>query len=276
MSRRLAAGGFALALALVGACSNAAEPPTSPTSTEQPQGAANPDGSTLKATAPELRSPVGGGQLKTARPALVSGTSEGLFVPGNFTYRFEVSTPSGSVVHTSPLVGANGGEVSYQLPADLALNTRYRWRARAELGAHPGPWADYGEFVTTDYRGLVPRPPDGQWPTSGAAIVAYIGQSFPDKLVRTSSEGARVENMAFLRDRIIEAGICGGLDLARNLKRGRGPHSIDALAWRLPDGEVEVVDIASAYDAYRQPLRLHWFVTVGPPGYDPLPDHPGC
>jgi hypothetical protein len=39
---------------------------------------------------------------------------------------------------------------------------------------------------------------------------------------------------------------------------------------------VEVVDIASAYDEFRAPLRLHWFIVAGPPGYDPLPNHPGC
>lgn len=276
MSRRLAAGGFAIVLAFAGACSDTAETPISPSSTEQSEGAANPDGSSLKASAPELRSPVGGGQLDTVRPTLVAGLSQALYVDANFVYRFEVSTPSGTVVHTSPAVGAGGGEVRYQLPANLELNTRYRWRARAEMGEHAGPWAGYGEFVTDDYRGLVPRPADGNWPSSGPAVVAYVASAFPDRLGRTSNEGERVENMSFLRDRIIEAGVCGGLDVARNLKRGRGPHSIDAIAWRLSNGKVEVVDIASAYDEYRQPLRLHWFIVAGPPGYDPLPDHPGC
>jgi len=276
MSRRLAASGLAVALAFAGACSRAAEPPTAPASSEQPQGAANPDGSTLKATPPDLRSPTGGGQLDTARPTLVAGSSQGLYTTASFVYRFEVSTPSGTVVHTSPLVSANGGEVRYALPSDLALNTPYRWRARAELGDHVGPWADHGEFITTDYRGLNPRPPDGQWPTTGPAVVAYVAAAFPDRLVRTAGVGDRVEHMEFLRDRIIEAGICGGLDLARNLKRGRGPHSTDAIAWRRPDGFVEVVDIASAYDAFREALRLHWFIVAGPSGYDPLPNHPGC
>lgn len=275
MSRRLAAGGFAIVLSFACACSDTAETPLSPSSTEQSEGAANPDGSSLKASAPELRSPVGGGQLDTTRPSLVIGLSQALYAEASFVYRFEVSSPSGTVLHTSPAVQPNGGEVRYQLP-DLGLNTRYRWRARAEMGEHAGPWAAYGEFVTDDYRGLVPRPPDCNWPSSGPAVVSYIAASFPDRLERTGDEGERVANMEFLRDRIIEAGICGGLDLARNLKRGRGPHSIDALAWRLPNGRVEVVDLASAYDDYRQHLRLHWFIVAGPPGYDPLPDHPGC
>jgi hypothetical protein len=272
MSRRLTAGGFAVLLAFAGACSSDADSPMSPTPTE----ATNPDGSTLKASAPELRSPVGGGQLDTARPTLVTSVARALFVATDFVYRFEVSSPDGNVAYTSALVNADGDQVTHQLPADLALNTRYRWRARAEMGPDAGPWADYGEFVTTDYRGLVPRPPDGQWPTSGPAVVQYVAASFPQKLERTSGVGDRVENMEFLRDRIIEAGICGGLDLARNLKRGKGPHSIDAIAWRRSSRSVDVIDIASAYDAHRERLRLHWFTVAGPPGYDPLPNHPGC
>ena len=276
MSRRFAVGGFAVILVFVAACSRDAEGPVTPTGTELTQGTANPDGSTLKASAPEPRSPVGGTQLDTARPTLVTGTSSALYVATPFIYRFEVSTPAGAVVYRSPAVAADGDQVSHELPEDLALNTRYRWRARAEMDTHAGPWANYVEFITTDYRGLVPRPADGQWPRSGLAIVQYVGAAFPERLVRTSSVDTRIENMAFLRDRIIEAGICGGLNLARNLKRGKGPHSIDALAWKLPNGFVEVVDLASAYDDNRQTLRLHWFVTLGPPGYDPMPNHPGC
>jgi hypothetical protein len=77
--------------------------------------------------------------------------------------------------------------------------------------------------------------------------------------------------MEFLRDRVIETGICGGLDLGRNLKRGVGPYSIDALAWKLPSGFVEVVDIGFAYDDTSIPLRLTWGIVEGPPGYDGYP-----
>jgi hypothetical protein len=80
--------------------------------------------------------------------------------------------------------------------------------------------------------------------------------------------------MEFLRDRIIETGICGGMDLAWNRKRGTGPHSIDALAWRT-GGRVEVVDVGVAYDDTSRPLRLTWNIVAGPPGYDPYP-RPNC
>jgi hypothetical protein len=82
--------------------------------------------------------------------------------------------------------------------------------------------------------------------------------------------------MLFLRDRIIEAGVCGGLDVALNRKRGFGEHSTDAIAWRKPNGFIEVVDIAAAFDDKTIPLVLHWAIVEGPQGYDPYPNHPGC
>jgi hypothetical protein len=79
--------------------------------------------------------------------------------------------------------------------------------------------------------------------------------------------------MEFLRDRIIEIGRCSGFDLAWNLKRGVGPHSIDALAYDVDGrggrGRIAVMDLASGYDEFRAPLDLHWIEVAGPPGYDP-------
>lgn len=237
---------------------------------------AGPDGITLKVTPPTPVSPTGGIRTDTLEPEFVLTDAEGLFADPVLEHRIELYTAGGTFVLNSPKLAPNGTpETRWEVPDNLELDTAYRWRARAEIGADYGPWSDFADFITLDYRGLVPRPPDGNWPSNGPAVVAYIAASFPDYLERTS-EPERVENMIFLRDRIIEAGVCGGLDLARNLKRGTGPHSIDALAWRTPAGNVEVVDLASAYDDASQVLRLHWFIVDGPPGYDPLPDHPGC
>ena len=63
--------------------------------------------------------------------------------------------------------------------------------------------------------------------------------------------------MMFLRDRIIEAGKCGGMDLVWNLKRGGPERSIDVIAWRRPDGNMGV-DIAFDYDNYGSTLQLTW------------------
>jgi hypothetical protein len=158
----------------------------------------------------------------------------------------------------------------------LLLDQPYRWRARVEINGRFGPWSEFANFLSLDYRGLVPRPANGAWPNNGPAVVQYIMDMFPDYLHPTALTAQRIEHMEFLRDRIVEAGVCGGLDVARNLKRGIGPHSHDAIAWRKPNGFVEVVDIASAFDDKTIPLVLHWQIVSGPPGYDPLPNHPGC
>jgi len=113
------------------------------------------------------------------------------------------------------------------------------------------------------------------YPSTGPALVAFVAERHPDRLAADVSADERVANMEFLRDQVIAAGICGGLDLARNLKRGVGPHSIDAIAWRHPDGGLDVVDIAAAYDDTGRHLRLHWIVVDGPAGWDPIAE-PSC
>jgi len=274
MKERFIAAGLAGVIAMAAGCSRGSESPTSPTAATAPEGAALPDGSTLKATAPSLQSPTGGGRIDTTRPNLVVGRSQGRHVPATFQYVFEISTPGGTIVHTSPKVLSNADQITYRAP-DLELDTAYRWRARAELGSYFGPWSAYGEFLTIDYRGLVPRPANGVWPSNGDAVVGYVAASFPERLVPTSTLNQRIANMEFLRDRIIETARCGGMDVTWNLKRGVGPHSHDAVAWR--DGpRVRVIDIASAFDDNRSTLRLHWVEVAGPPGYDPYRNHPGC
>lgn len=113
------------------------------------------------------------------------------------------------------------------------------------------------------------------YPQNGEDLVAYIVTKYPDRLVATGDYDTRARNMEFVRDRMIDSGICGGMDLARNMKRGSGPISADAIAWR-PDGvRVEVVDIASDWDNYGRPLELHWFIVSGPPGWSPV-GTPAC
>ena len=274
--RMLYSTATALMLAVAAACSQPANPisPTAaPTGTD-----AAADGSTLKVTAPALVFPVGGLRTDTLEPVFRIGSSSARF--GNsptLEYRIEVYNTAGQLIRNSPKLtpGANG-QSSWEFPDLLTLDTRYRWRARAEMGNRFGPWSANAEFLSLDYRGIVPRPPDGKWPSDPEVMIAYIMDSFPERLVTTEHLPERIENMEFLRDRIIEAGRCGGLDLAWNLKRGIGPHSHDAIAWRTPSGDDEVVDIASAFDDENIPLQLHWAIVSGPPGYDPYPNHPGC
>ncbi len=62
--------------------------------------------------------------------------------------------------------------------------------------------------------------------------------------------------MMFLRNRIIEAGICGGLNLGYNLKRGGPELSIDFIAEQR--GATYGYDIARDYDNFRNELQLYW------------------
>jgi hypothetical protein len=117
--------------------------------------------------------------------------------------------------------------------------------------------------------------PNAGYPHDGDELVAYIAAKYPERLLPTADYDARARDMEFIRDRMVEAGICGGMDLARNLKRGVGPLSMDAIAWR-PDGvTVQVVDIAASWDAFWEPMRLQWLIVGGPPGWDPI-EAPAC
>lgn len=278
MVRRITtAVGTAAALAVALACSTAPGSPTSPLPASASADAAA-DGSTLKVTAPSLQSPINTVQLATLSPTFVLTNATALYSSTpTLTYRIEISTPAGVVVYTATSVAAgSSGSTTWQIPEDLALDADFRWRARAEYGSAVGPWSGYGTFRSLDYRGLNPRPLNGQWPTTGDEVAAYITAVWPQYLEPTATLAERLEHMEFIRDRFIEAGICGGLDFALNLKRGVGPHSHDAIAWRKPNGNIEVIDIASAFDDKTITMSLHFAAVGGEPGYDPYPNHPGC
>ena len=106
-------------------------------------------------------------------------------------------------------------------------------------------------------------------------VIARVAARYPERLAEGVSLDARMANMAFLRDRIIETGICGGLNLAWNQKTS-GLRSIDAINWRHGDDDVnDVVDLAFGYDDTDRPLALRWHITHGPAGWDPFPP-PSC
>ncbi|MEZ5316892.1 MAG: hypothetical protein R2752_05775 [Vicinamibacterales bacterium] len=120
-----------------------------------------------------------------------------------------------------------------------------------------------------------PSPSNPCASSNGEFVVECIEDRYPERRQAGVSLAQRIADMEFLRDRVIEAGRCGGLDLAWNLKRGVGPHSTDALAWRHSNGFVDVVDIGAAFDDTSQPLNLQWIIVSGPPGYDGYPSG-GC
>ena len=95
------------------------------------------------------------------------------------------------------------------------------------------------------------------YPTNGPDVIAYVAAKYPERLVGGISRDERIQNMMFLRDRVIEAGKCGGMDLGWNLKRGGPDVSVDFITERR-DGVVYGHDIAFDYDNPDHPLQLYW------------------
>ncbi len=162
-----------------------------------------------------------------------------------------------------------GGQTTFTPNGDLAVNQQHFWRVRASDGEATSSWAQTQTFRTP----LAPTPGPGPGPgpgnggscasNNGDQIVRCVAAKYPERLAAGVSLDQRIGNMEFLRDRVIEAGICGGLDLAWNQKRGVGPRSIDAIAWR-HDGIDDVVDVGAAYDDTSRPLGLQWGIVARP------------
>ena len=103
---------------------------------------------------------------------------------------------------------------------------------------------------------IVPSPAR-VFPSNGPDIIADVSARYPERLAAGVSFEERAENMRFLRDRIIETGMCGGMQLGWNMKRGGPDISTDFLAWHRDDGDMGV-DLGFSYDDTSQPLRLQW------------------
>jgi hypothetical protein len=108
------------------------------------------DGSTLKATAPTLVSPVNNVELTTMRPTLQIGTSSGKYASQGFDYEFEIQTAAGATVHKQTVGGTSSTPGD-----DLQPQSSYRWRARAVLASSVGPWSDFGTFRTISIPGCI-------------------------------------------------------------------------------------------------------------------------
>jgi hypothetical protein len=111
-----------------------------------------------------------------------------------------------------------------------------------------------------------PPPPGSGIPCAlgdGEDIVDCVASRWPERLVPTGSLGERQDNMKFLRDRIIEAGKCSGMDLGWNLKRGGPEISIDFLTWQSSGGLLGI-DIAVDYDNIGKTLELQWLIGTFP------------
>lgn len=234
---------------------------------------------------PNPVAPVGNVRVTTQTPELRvrNAVSSGPHLP--LEYNFQVSTtPSFNSIMTNDWVPEGGAETAFTVPYSPAGDVALYWRVRAaDDEGNAGGWSRTESYRTQVIAsgggggggGGVPGTPGNCASNNGPTIVKCIESKYPSYLAAGVSSHQREANMAFLRDRIIEAGICGGLELGWNRKRGNGPHSIDALAWRTGHGD-EVVDVGSAYDDTGRTLGLQWGIVAGPPGFDGYSPRPNC
>lgn len=183
---------FALgAAALTVACADASRGALSPSATDA-DASANPDGSTLKVSAPAVVSPRAGEQLSTARPTLVFANATGRFAAVSLQYRVEVTNAAGAVVQTRVVPQAAGATTSWPLDADLPFSTTMSWRVRPELDGQLGSWSS-----TETFRTPAPPPPPG--PVRGNIsiqrafdIIVTIHDTLRFDLGRNSTRDARI------------------------------------------------------------------------------------
>jgi hypothetical protein len=233
--------------------------PTLPTT----ESTTNADGTKLKASAPQPSAPRASVRVSNLTPQLsiVNAAPNESNTGATLSYQFEISEGSTLIVQ-SPMVSASTDTSTlWTVPANtLKLNKTYSWRARAFYGDVDGSWSEVATFRT-------PLPPPVDGPVScassaGAEIVKCVGRAYPAYLVATEQGSNSLErrkaNMAFIRDRIIETGLCKGLNLGRNFKRGGPEISFDFIVWR--SDRDRGVDLATGYDELKLPIRLKWQV----------------
>jgi hypothetical protein len=258
---------IALAAAACADGTGSALTPTLPTATSTE---VNADGTRLKASAPQPTSPISATRVSTLTPTLHLANATGTFDSSSqLAYVFEVSEGS-TVIYKSDPIAAAGGETTFTVPADvLQHNKTYSWNAYA---IHSGVAGSKSDVVT--FRSPVPPAPPADRPgpvfcagSSGPEIIQCVARAYPEKLVSTStgdfSDERRAANMEFIRDRIIETGLCKGLNLGQNFKRGTPEISRDFIVLRSnrgKNGRDRGVDIARGYDNNRERLQLAWQV----------------
>jgi hypothetical protein len=148
MDRRMLRLGAGLALVVfTAACAQNPESPMSPSATGTST-AANPDGSTLKVSAPTPVSPADGAVADSVRPTVTFRNATGRFTSVALSYRVQVFNAAGAVLGEFVVSQDASGQTSLGAEADLAFDTEYRWRVRAEFSGEAGPWSAVWSFKT--------------------------------------------------------------------------------------------------------------------------------
>lgn len=241
---------------------------------------------TIAALAPV--SPANGETIASNTPTLVARNGAVTGPAGAVTVRFELAADAGFgqmiAVWSAPRAG---GDTTSVQGTPLTAGREYFWRAQASDGTVTSPYSAATSFRTPAETPAppppTPNPPNpppggggGPWPTNGQAVLEYVTRNYSQYLRPTGSLDERRHNMEILRDHMIASGICGGMQLGRNLKRGGPEISHDYLVERI-GGRWVGVDIGHDFDNIGRPLQLTWahmpddaYATYG--GFDgPLP-----
>lgn len=240
---------------------------------------------------PQLVSPTGDVRVSELTPTLVVSNAPRSGPVASIVYEFQVALDEGfgrvALTIEKPEMPTH---TSKGIESALGYDTRYYWRARAwEMSKNmAGPWSPTASFRTPAAPAAPPAPPSpgtpvgtggpvkcgGRYPDNGPDVIACVAAAYPQYLQPVGSQSQRVANMDFLRDRIIETGLCGGLEFGRNAKRGNfSDPSHDFIAWRTSGGD-RGYDIARDYDNNSTTLQLQW-IEGGAPTFMSYP-RPSC
>ena len=217
--------------------------------------------------APAALAPINNELITSTTPAIRVSNAAVVGPVGHLGYEFQVATDQAfTKLQAAGIVTQGSGQTTFN-SSPLANGATMFWRARASDGETSSGWSVTQSFRTPAAPAPAPSPSPSPNPPGGGggscalgngpAIVNCIAAKYPDRRRPVGSLAQRQENMTFLRDRIIEAGICSGLGYGWNLKRGGPELSIDVIAWKRADGNMGV-DIAFDYDNIGSTLQLTW------------------
>ncbi len=265
---------FALLVASA-ACTQTAQPISSPSAIVGGSTGNAADGSSLKVTAPALVSPIDGVRAEDRRPTLIWLNSNGKYGTIGVAYDIEVSTPA-AVVY-SRTVGESPDFGAHLIEMELEYDLVYSWRVRAHIGNPDryGPWSNWANFLAPSRPVFVAPPPTTtgpSTPTGGcaaplsplvggevrkprpndSAIVRAVASAFPGALRNSCQDhGGSWEFM----DRTVDALRAKDGRYGYNAKRGNmNDPSLDVVSYYYQNGpaihgraEVYIFDIIAAH-----------------------------